>query len=190
MKPHNDVALPANVPRPGDDGGGDYLQGLPIPKLLLPSTFGGFVDLSHLGAARTIVYCYPITGIAGKALGDGWDEIPGVVAGAPEACNYQEQYGEFLNIGVEIFGLSTQTIEDQREMAARLNLPFELLSDAELTFCHALNLPMLEVNGVRFLKRLTFVVRGGKIEQAFYPVFSPDNGAERVIQWLKDHPIR
>jgi peroxiredoxin len=37
------------------------------------------------------------------------------------------------------------------------------------------------------LKRLTMVVRGGKIEHVFYPVFPPDKHAEEVIAWLESH---
>jgi peroxiredoxin len=184
-----DFPLPANLPCPVDDGASDHLRGLVVPRVLLPSTFGGLVDLSLLRAPRTVVYCYPMTGLPGKPLPEGWDNIPGARGCTPQARNFQEHLGEFLGLAVDIFGLSTQTFEYQREMARRLKLPFEILSDADLKFCDALRLPTFQVDGMRLLKRLTLVIRGRRIEHAFYPVFPPDQSAEQVIQWLNDHPL-
>jgi peroxiredoxin len=88
-----------------------------------------------------------------------------------------------------VFGLSTQTTGYQREMADRLHLPFEILSDEEFKFCDELKLPTFAVDGVRLLKRLTLIVRSGRIESVFYPVFPPNESAIQVIRWLQDHPI-
>jgi len=85
--------------------------------------------------------------------------------------------------------LSTQTTEYQHEMASRLHVPFEILSDADFRLCDALRLPTFEAGGIRLLKRLTVIVRRGRIEQVFYPVFPPNESAEQVLRWLKDNPI-
>ena len=74
-------------------------------------------------------------------------------------------------------------------MADHLHLPFEILSDAEFKLCDGLRLPTFEVDGMRLVKRLTLIVRGGRIEQAFYPVFPANESANRVLRWLIDHPI-
>ncbi len=34
------------------------------------------------------------------------------------------------------------------------------------------------------IKRLTLVIRDGRIEKVFYPVFPPDKNVEEVIAWL------
>jgi len=74
-------------------------------------------------------------------------------------------------------------------MATRLQLPFEILSDADGKLSQALRLPMFEVEGMRLLKRLTLVIRGGRIEHVFYPVFPPNESAEQVLSWLRQHPL-
>jgi peroxiredoxin len=74
-------------------------------------------------------------------------------------------------------------------MAGRLKLPFEILSDAEFRLCDALRLPTFQVDGMRLMKRLTFVVRKSQIEQVFYPVFPPNESADRVLSWLREHPL-
>jgi peroxiredoxin len=87
-------------------------------------------------------------------------------------------------LGAEVYGLSTQTTEFQQEAVARLHLPFPLLSDSVLTFAHALDLPRFQWDNKTLIKRLTLVLREGRIEHVFYPVFPPDENAETVIAWL------
>jgi peroxiredoxin len=189
MHQGTDFPLPANLPRPADDGAADHLEGMAIPNISLNSTFGGTVELARVRAPRIVVYCYPMTGVPGKALPEGWDHIPGARGCTPQASNFQEHYGRFFDLGVDVFGLSTQCSQYQREMAKRLNLPFEILSDAEFKFCDALRLPTFEVDGMRLLKRLTLAIRDARIEHAFYPVFPPDRSADEVLEWLNDHPL-
>ena len=38
------------------------------------------------------------------------------------------------------------------------------------------------------LRRVTLVLRDGRIEKVFYPVFPPDRDAEQVMAWLEAHP--
>jgi peroxiredoxin len=74
------------------------------------------------------------------------------------------------------------------EMVERLQVPFEVLSDAEFRFCEALRLPTFEVQDMRLVKRLTLVIRDGVIETVFYPVFPPNQSAAQVINRLKLNP--
>src|SRR6202040_816835 len=94
---------------------------------------------------------------------------PGARGCTPQACAFRDHYQEFATFEVELFGLSTQTTGSQREMAVRLHLPF--LSDSALTFANALSLPTFETGGMQLIKRLTMVIRKGRIETLFYPVF-------------------
>ena len=66
---------------------------------------------------------------------------------------------------------------------------FEVLSDEKLAFAHALRLPTFTVERMTLLKRLTLIVRNGKVDHVFYPVFPPDKHAEEVIAWLKKNPV-
>lgn len=116
--------------------------------------------------------------------------IPGARGCTPQACSFRERHRELLELKVDVFGVSTQTTQYQREMTNRLHLPFECLSDAEFRLCDALRLPTFEVEGMRLLKRLTLVVRNRRIEHVFYPVFPPDESAGEVMKWLLAHPIR
>jgi peroxiredoxin len=177
--------LPSNLPVPMDDGGAKHLAGMRVPAIELMSTAGRRVNLAELSLGRTVVYCYPRTGAPGQPVPKGWDEIPGARGCTPESCSFRDHYRQLRNLKTQVFGLSTQPTEYQREMAARLHLPFEVLSDAGFVLTNALRLPTFEFDGVRLLKRLTLVLSDGKIERVFYPVFPPDKHPEEVIAWLE-----
>ena len=183
------TALPSNLPPPVDDGACDHLPGLAMPSVRLPSTAGRLMDLGALGAGRTVIYCYPRTGRPGEPLPEGWDAIPGARGCTPQSCAFRDHHRELADLGAEVYGLSTQTTEYQREMAERLHLPFEVLSDARFALTDALRLPTFEVDGMRLVKRLTLIVRDQRIEQVFYPVFPPNESAAQVIDWLERHRI-
>jgi peroxiredoxin len=183
------MQAPSHLPTLIDDGACDHLPGLAVPSLLRPSTAGRLIDLSKRDAARTVVYCYSMTGVPGAPLPEGWDLIPGARGCTPQACAFRDHYQELATFEAELFGLSTQTTGYQREMAERFHLPFEILSDAKLTFANALKLPTFEAGGMRLIKRLTLIIRGGRIETVFYPVFPSYESAARVIAWLERHPL-
>ncbi len=184
-----DFPLPADLPRPTDDGAADHLRGMRMPSIALRSTSGRLVDVGRLTAPRTVIYCYPRTGVPGQPLPENWDLIPGARGCTPQACSFRGHHEELSQLGADVFGLSTQTTEYQREMAGRLHLPFEVLSDPEYALTEALRLPTFEVAGMRLMKRVTLIVREDSIEHVFYPVFPPDESADQVVRWLRAHAI-
>ena len=68
--------------------------------------------------------------------------------------------------------------------AARLRLPYPLLSDAAFKFSDSLKLPLLAIENLRLIKRLTLIAKEGVIEKCFYPVFPPDKNVKDVIKWF------
>jgi peroxiredoxin len=151
MSTFDPTALPAGLPVPQDDGAADHLPGLELPAIALPSTAGDDVHLDRLGAGRTVLYAYPMTGTPGVDPPDGWDEIPGARGCTPESCGFRDHHAAHA------------------------------LGDG-------MRLPAMDVGGVTMLKRLTLVVRDGRIEHVFYPVFPPDGHASEVLAWLTSNP--
>ena len=149
---------------------------------------GDSIDLARVDAPRVIVFAYPRTGEPGKPVPHGWDAIPGARGCTPETCGFRDHHDEFLALKGKVFGLSTQTTEYQKEMVDRLHVPFDVLSDQDLSLTRALRLPTFEFAGMTLIKRLTFVVRNGAVEHVFYPVFPPDRHAEEVLGWLRNAP--
>lgn len=180
--------LPPDLPVPEEDGAADHLRGMRMPRVSLRSTGGRDVDVANLGEGRTVVYIYPRTGLPDRPVPAAWDAIPGARGCTPESCGFRDHFAEISALGAGVFGLSTQDTDYQREAAERLHLPFELLSDSGFTLTEALRLPTFQFEGVRLLKRLTMVVRAGRVDHVFYPVFPPDRHAEEVLAWLRLTP--
>jgi peroxiredoxin len=182
--------LPKGLPVPVDDGAASHLEGASMPRLSLPATDGTSiaVDTPAAGYTRLVLYAYPRTGRPNEApLTADWDEIPGARGCTPESCGFRDHAADLAAMGAIVVGVSTQSTEYQREAAQRLQLPFPLLSDADLQLARALRLPTFEAGGLTLLKRITMVVKDGLIERVFYPVFPPDSHAAEVLDWVRHH---
>jgi peroxiredoxin len=189
---HDPYTLPGDLPAPEDDGAASHLAGKAMPSIALSATTGRDVrvDVAPDGAQRLVLYAYPRTGRPGEdPLTPDWDLIPGARGCTPESCAFRDHAAELRAAGAAVAGLSTQDPDYQLEAATRLQLPFPLLSDADLTLTRALDLPAFTVAEQVLLKRLTLVVREGAIEHAFYPVFPPDEHAGDVLEWLRANPL-
>lgn len=182
---HDPTYLPPDIPVPVDDGAARHLPGTKLPDLPLPATEGAPVNLARLGG-RVVIYIYPRTGVPGVDAPPGWDDIPGARGCTPQSCGFRDHFAELKVLGVaQVYGLSSQDSDYQREAAQRLQLPFPILSDASLEFSRALRLPMFSVAGMTLLKRMALIIDDGTVIKAFYPVFPPDKNAEEVISWLR-----
>lgn len=181
-------SLPPDLPVPQDDGGADHLVGMELPRLVLPSTLGGTLDLAHTSAevATLVLYVYPRTGVPGEPSHDGWDAIPGARGCTPQSCAFRDHAGELAALGARVVGLSAQPIAEQQEFAAREHIPFALLADPDLRLADALKLPTFQAGGMRLYKRITLIADAGTIAKVFYPVFPPDRNAADVVAWLRD----
>jgi peroxiredoxin len=125
-----------------------------------------------------------MTGTPGRALPEGWDDIPGARGCTPQSCAYRDALAEFRGFGADLVGISAQSPAGQAEFATREHIPYPLLSDHGLRLAGALGLPTFDVEGSAFYRRLTFVAAESRIVKVFYPVFPPDRDAAEVLGWL------
>jgi peroxiredoxin len=182
---HDPTILPEDLPAPQDDGAARHLAGARLPDIALAATDGTQVNLAAL-KGRSVVYIYPRTGRPGQPTPTGWDGIPGARGCTPQSCSFRDHFADLKRLGVaQLFGLSTQTTDYQREAVERLHLPFAILSDAAFRLTTALNLPTFRVDGMELIKRMAWVIDDGVITKAFYPVFPPDQSAAQVIAWIQ-----
>ena len=165
------------------------MLGAVLPSLLLNATCGARVDLAAVSHGRWILFVYPMTGVPGVDLPDGWDEIPGARGCTSEACGFRDNFDALRNASVNaIYGMSTQDTAYQSELVDRLHLPYAMLSDTNLMLRDAMAFPAFEVNGMALYKRMTLVLNGSTIEHVFYPVFPPNEHATRIVEWLEKNP--
>jgi peroxiredoxin len=174
------------LPAPVDDGGARHLvRGTAMPDLALPTTHGETINFAHRDG-WTILFIYPWTGRPGVADPPDWDTIPGAHGSTPQAAGFRNLHAAFRQQGAEVFGLSAQDTEWQRELAQRLELPFALVSDAAFRLQKALRLPVFATGGATYLRRLTLVLKDGAIGYTFYPVHPPEVHARDLLAWFNE----
>lgn len=192
---HDPTQLPPDLPVPTDDGACDHLRDARVPSVALPCTDGTPRDLASLCGAPTVLFFYPRTGVPGQPpslgfSGEEWDSIPGARGCTPQSCSFRDLHADFARLGVNVYGLSTNTLAHQREFKQRMHIPFELLSDSDLALTRSLKLPTFEFpvesgGPNTLIQRMAWFCDGGRIAKVWYPVFPPDRNAADVLAWLR-----
>lgn len=86
------------------------------PDFTLPSASGEPVSLrDRIGENAVVLYFYPK------------DDTAGCTA---EACAFRDSYEAFTDLGAEVIGVSSDSVERHEAFAGKHKLPFTLLSDA------------------------------------------------------------
>ncbi len=184
--------LPDDLPEPIDDGGAKHLLDMPLASAPLASVRGEIIDLSIHTDAWLVLYIYPMTGRPDRALPKGWEAIPGARGCTPQSCAFRDHVTELQALDATVVGLSVQDIEYQAEMAERLHIPYDVVSDANRRFGELMNLPtktveMSPTEEAVLYKRLTLIAHAGVIRHVMYPVFPPDQNAPDVVRWLSQN---
>jgi len=177
--------LPADLPAPVDDGAYRHLRAMKVPSISLRSTSGRDVNLASASSGQVVFFFYPETGKPGTQIPKSWNDIPGARGCTPQSCSFRGRHSEFRELGFEVFGVSAQSLDEQKEFAERNKLPYDLLNDSDFRLTNELRLPTFKFESKTFIKRLALVVRRGRIKRVFYPVFPPDKNAEIVLEYLR-----
>lgn len=145
-----------------------YLKvGDEAPEFSVVNQDGEIVNLSDFKGKKVILYFYP------KA------DTPGCTA---ESCNLRDNYGDLLDKGYQIVGVSPDKQEKQKKFAEKFNLPFSLLADMEKDVIKAYGAwGMKKMYGKEYegLLRTTYVIdEQGNIEKIFPKVKTKDHAAQ------------
>ena len=170
-----------------DDSATKNLEGISVPKISLPNQDGNFLRLNRSDTFRMVLYFFPMTGRPDRPLPDNWNNISGAKGCTNQTLSFIDHYDEIISLNALPIGISTQTVNDNKEMTARLGVPYDVLSDDQLIFKTAINLPLFSVNDKKYFKRLTLIVEKNIIKKIFYPIYSIDKHVEDILKWLKEN---
>ena len=139
----------------------------------LPATSARQISLSELRGKIVVLYFYPK------------DNTPGCTN---ESKDFGALNEEFSAAGCEIFGISRDSIKSHENFKAKLELPFELVSDPDEAACEAFGVMKLKnMYGklVRGIERSTFVIDGqGVLRKEWRGVKAPGH-AQEVLDFIK-----
>ena len=116
------------------------------------------------------------------------DNTPGCTT---ENMAFRDAHDQFQAAGVEIYGISRDSLRSHENFKAKLGLPFELISDPDEAVCNVFNvMKMKQMYGktVRGIERSTFIVDAqGRLVKEWRGVKVNDHVAE-VLEFLKSQP--
>jgi peroxiredoxin Q/BCP len=96
--------MPAMKPQPGE----------PAPDFSLPADDGTTVSRDSLLGRRYVLYFYPK------------DDTPGCTA---QACSVRDNFERVLAAGIEVLGVSPDSVARHQKFRAKYDLPHRLLAD-------------------------------------------------------------
>ena len=174
-------------PIPENDGAANHLEKSSIPSISLPNQEGNLLRLDRSDTFRMILYFFPMTGRPDRPLPENWNSIPGASGCTLETCKFRDKYDDLIALNAVPIGVTSQTVDYNKEMTNRLKVPFDVLSDEKLELKNALNLPTFLVDDNIYLKRLTLIVEKKIVKKVFYPIYPIDKHLESVLKWLKEN---
>ena len=172
---------------PEDDGAADHLKNNTIPNISLPNQEGNLLQLNRTDTFRMILYFFPMTGRPDRPLPYNWSSITGAKGCTIQTCTFRDNYDALISLNAIPIGISTQSINDNKEMTSRLNIPYDVLSDEKLELKNLLNLPIFLIKNKVYLKRLTIIIENNIIKKVFYPIYPVDKHIRELLKWLEEN---
>ena len=147
--------------------------GMKAPDFKLQDKDGREITLSGFRGKKVVLYFYPK------------DNTPGCTK---QACAFASAYDGFKTKGVEVIGVSKDSVASHVKFAEKYNLPFILISDPELKAIKAYDVWQEKkmYGKVTFgVVRTTYVIdEEGIIEKVMHKV-KPDTNAAEILEYLK-----
>ena len=176
-----------NTSIPEIEGEMSTLKNKDFPNISLPNQDGNLLNHHRLDTFRMVLYFYPMTGRPDRSLPDNWNNIPGAKGCTTQTCSFRDNYDEIISLNAVPIGISSQSVDDNKEMTSRLKVPYDVLSDEKLELSNELNIPTFSVSSKIFLKRITLIVEKKIIKKVFYPINDINKHIEEVLKWLKEN---
>ncbi len=146
--------------------------GMKAPDFTLKDKEGRDISLSDFLGKKVVLYFYPK------------DNTPGCTR---QACAFAGAYKQFEEKGVEVIGISKDSIASHVKFAEKYNLPFILLSDPERIAIEAYGVwqeKKMYGKVSMGVVRTTFIIdENGNIEKIM-PKVKPDTNAADILAEL------
>ena len=146
--------------------------GMKAPNFNLQDKDGNQVALSDFAGKKVVLYFYPR------------DNTPGCTR---QACAFAQNYDGFKERGVEVIGISKDSVASHAKFADKHQLPFILLSDPELVAIQGYDVwkeKKLYGKVSMGVVRATYVIDENGIIEKVMPKVKPDTNAAEILAYL------
>jgi peroxiredoxin Q/BCP len=144
-----------------------------VPDFSAPMTGEQTFQLADYKGKKIVLYFYPK------------DNTPGCTT---EGIHFRDLHAQFRQANAEIFGVSRDSLRSHEGFKAKLDLPFELISDPDETLCAMFDvMKMKNMYGkkVRGIERSTFIIdESGKLVKEWRGVKVPGH-IDDVLEFVK-----
>lgn len=149
------------------------MQNQNIIDFSLPSTGNKTFQLASAKGRHLVIYFYPK------------DNTPGCTT---EGQAFRDQFSAFQAANCDIVGISRDSLKSHENFKAKMEFPFELLSDGDETVCEqfgVMKLKNMYGKQVRGIERSTFVIdRNGVLRKEWRGVKVPGH-VEEVLAFVQ-----
>ena len=146
--------------------------GMKAPNFTLQDKNGNPVSLADFLGKKVVLYFYPK------------DNTPGCTR---QACAFGAAYAQFRAKGVEVIGVSKDSVASHQKFAEKYELPFVLLSDPKLEAIEPFGVwqekKMCGKVGMGVV-RTTFLIDENGVIAKVMPKVKPDTNAEEILAEL------
>jgi len=147
-----------------------------VPDFSAAMTSDKTFRLSDYRGRKIVLYFYPK------------DNTPGCTT---EGIRFRELYPEFQAADTEIFGVSRDSLRSHENFRAKLEMPFQLISDPEETLCAMFDVIRSKTmygKAVRGIDRSTFIIdASGRLVKEWRGVKVPGH-VDEVLEFVKALP--
>ena len=140
-----------------------------VPDVTLISSSDKKVTLKdYIDKKNIVLYFYPK------------DNTPGCTK---EACAFRDNYEDFKEMGAEVIGVSSDSLETHQEFVKKHSFPFLLLSDEEKKVRKRFSVP--STLGL-IVGRVTYIIdKKGVVRHIFSSQFKPTKHIAKALDALK-----
>lgn len=139
-----------------------------IPFFTAKDSNGNSFEVRDYLGQLLVIYFYPK------------DDTPGCTI---QACTFRDQYQDFKDLGAEVIGISSDSVESHQKFIKRYKLPFILLSDFDKKIRNAFGVPN-DLFGL-LPGRATYVADKEGIIQLIFDSTSSKIHIQKALQILK-----
>ena len=146
--------------------------GMKAPDFTLQDKDGNQVSMSDFAGKKVVLYFYPR------------DNTPGCTR---QACAFAQNYDGFKERGVEVIGISRDSVSSHAKFADKHELPFILLSDPELVAIQGYDVwkeKKLYGKVSMGVVRTTYVIDENGVIEKVMPKVKPDTNAAEILAYL------
>ena len=137
------------------------------------------VSLSNYAGKPVVLFFYPRADTPGCTI---------------ESCGFRDIFAKFKKSGITVFGISRDTVKDQKKFQTKFDLPYDLLADPDMDLINRFDLVKpknMYGKLVKGVKRTTLLIAPADSEgkQRLLHVFeevTPAGHAEEVLALLRN----